>query len=78
MLLAAHQGRSVVSEAGRANIPLEEGDSVSNTMKQNQLSSLVLSFFFTGYVLALPPINNIKDGGSKNFTKILLQNHEEC
>lgn len=50
MLLAAHQGGPVVSEAGRANIPLEEGDSVSNTMKQNQLSSLVLSFFIIGYI----------------------------
>lgn len=31
MLLAARQGGLAVSEAGRANILLEEGESVSNT-----------------------------------------------
>ncbi len=42
MLPGVHQGGPVVSVAGRANIPLEEGDLVSNTLKQYQLSSLVL------------------------------------
>lgn len=37
MFPAACQEGPMVSEAGRANIPLEEADSVSNTLKQCQL-----------------------------------------
>lgn len=66
MLPAACQRGPMVSEAGQANIPLEEGDSMSNTLTQYQLSSLVLWLFFTSYEHLHP---FIKDRSSNSLPK---------
>lgn len=69
MLLAACRGGSTVSEAGRANIPLEEGDSVSITLKQYQLSSLVLP--------AMRTYTHLLKMEVQTFHQNIIANHEK-